>query len=168
MTKLEKLTHISLITVSIAALFAIIDQRFQPRGRTSPPSESSFAGKKVDVETPWRNSRMTVVVAMTTHCPYCIMSLPLYRRIGEIAVRDHSISFLAVTPEAVDPMRDLLSQNDVAVSGVIHSSLPKLGTTVTPSLFAVNSEGTIMRAFIGKLPEAKEAELFAMLKQQAP
>lgn len=145
MSRIEKLSHFCVIALSLTATALLIDRRFVPR---TPPkragvSETAFLGKSIGIPLPLAE-RTRVVVAMTTQCAYCIKSLPLYRRLSDIASKGVSVSpqpvspqpaLVVLSPEPENDMKAFLSEYSIRPDAVVKVGFEAIHVTATPGTF---------------------------------
>ncbi|HTX33830.1 MAG TPA: hypothetical protein VME43_02380 [Bryobacteraceae bacterium] len=164
MSRLEWASHIAVIAVCILAGTMLVDRWLSlPKG--ADPAEALLVGKHVSVEGPWDKSRLTVLVAMTTHCRFCLASMPLYQRLSQMSGGAKSgWALMIASPEPAEDVRRFLSGEHIAAAGVIHTDLRSLGVTGTPTLLIIDSKGVIGRVFVGRLSDARERQLLRLLK----
>jgi len=83
-SRIEKLSHFCVIALCLASAALLIEKRFAPRPpKRAAASETAFLGKRIGIPLPLEE-RTRVVVFMTTECPFCLKSLPLYRKFSDI------------------------------------------------------------------------------------
>jgi len=178
MSNLEKTTHIFLISVCAVSLTVLVKQNFMRNllGHAPAPSGQAaltrLAGQVVRKDVgdsltvpgaSWKHSRMNLVIALRSDCPYCAASLPLYRKISDLARSSNKdVSVVAVSSESPATVKNFLSKAQVRLDGVYQSDLAPLGIPGTPTIVVVDHEGIIQQLFVGELPEARQKVLLAM------
>ena len=160
MTVLDKITHICLISVSLVALYVLIDQKIVHSGqepRRSTPSD--FIGRRLDLpEISWPTHRRSVVLAISSHYKYCIQSTPLYRSLGSAAAAKNGPgngALVVVTVEPVETMEAFLAQQAIVATKVLHVDFDSLKVLSTPTLLLIDAQGKVVDAFVGLLPPGK-------------
>ena len=130
-----------------------------------PPGRTDFAGKALNLKgVQWGSSRLTVVVAMQTHCHYCEESIPFYRRLAEAAASSKArIGLVFCSYETPDLVTGWLSRGRVGTALVTQTSFKEIGIGGTPTLFMVDSAGVVKKAYFGRLSPADEDELMRVL-----
>lgn len=160
MPVLDKVTHVCLISVSLVALYVLIDQRMV-RSRQEPrrSTPSDFIGRRLDFpEISWSTQRRSVVLAISSHCRYCIHSTPLYRSLGSAAAAKSGRgngALVVVTFEPVETMEAFLAQQGIVATKVLHVDFDSLRVRSTPTLLLVDAQGKVVDAFVGLVPPGK-------------
>ena len=72
-----------------------------------------------------------------------------------------SLRLIAVFPQEVRQGQTYLNQLGVAVDEVRQFQMGAIGVRGTPTLILVDNQGVVKESWIGKLPEAKEADVMA-------
>jgi len=172
MSKLERGAYVSMIVVSMAALYSLVLSGFSRRvhAPAKPVVETGLVGKKLRLDAvPWSQSQTAIVLAITSQCPYCLRSLPLYRKLDKIVRESHSsVSLFVVSPEPLPVMEGFLADEQIKPGKVFHSPLAEVGLRATPTVLLVDESGTVRHVFVGQLDEAKERQLLALLNSAAP
>lgn len=167
MSKLEKAAYVSMITVCVTALYFLISSGLGRRksALTEPQTEAKLIGTPLRLDAaPWGESQRSVVLAITSQCPFCLRSLPLYRKLDKaIRASRPDISLFVVSSEPRTTMEAFLEDEQIKTKRVFHSSLGALGITATPTALIVDRSGIVRHVFVGQLDEAKERELFVQL-----
>ena len=171
MSRLEGAAYVSIIVVCAVALYSLISPRFdRPSRIRAEASESALVGKPVHLGgIPWAESHTALVLAITSQCPYCLRSLPLYRRLDRLA-RDgkQGVSLFVVSPEPTETIQTFLSDEQIKPLKVLHSSLAALGVQATPTLLIIDQSGIVRRVFVGQLNEQREGQLMDALDLKLP
>lgn len=120
-------------------------------------------GTRIDVPgITWQDTRRTVVLALSTRCPYCTASAYFYRRLKSSAdVKGYRL--VAVFPQPSDEARSYLESLHLEVLEIRELPLNRLGVTATPTLIVVDSQGRIVSAWVGQLSPAMEAAVVSTL-----
>jgi hypothetical protein len=163
MSKLEKATHICLITVSLVSLVVILEKRFA-NVIYAKPSPTELVGKHLEVAGPvWASSKVHAVLYLGVHCQYCAASMPFYRQLSELRTDGKSATMLwAVSKDPPGEIKDLLAKEQVYVSG-IYRTQKDLAIRGTPTLLIVDSSGIVRRVFEGQLDLTREHEVLAIV-----
>ena len=166
MTKLEKVTHGFLIGVCCLAGGLLIEQRFFPPGDGDTASPRDPVGREVKLPgADWQAAPYSVVLQLSSTCRFCNESMPFYQRL--VAARQAQgakMPLIVASSDAVAVMRKHLEDQQVAVDKVLHSR-PGLFDTGTPTVYIVDSKGTVKRAFVGKLDSSGEKELLSIVER---
>ena len=163
MSKLEKAAYLSIIIVCMLAAYVLIGTMHVGRANSNTVSTSQMIGKKLSLpSSDWSSARTNLVIAMSSHCRFCLASTPFYRQLADAANKDDSGKTLTVvSTESHDITQGFLMDHKIHVSRIFESSLAGLGIRGTPTILVVNSEGTIKRVYLGKLTAQEEQEVLA-------
>jgi hypothetical protein len=165
MTRLETVTHVALIGVCCLAAALLIEHRFFPASQDDESAEPDPVGQKVVLPgADWNAAPFSVVLQISSTCPYCNASMPFYRRLT--AARQSAatkLPLIVASPDAVAVIRKHLEDEQVTVDRVLHSGLQAFAV-VTPTVYVVDSKGVVRRAFVGELDAAGEKQLLAIVQ----
>lgn len=166
MSKLEVASHVALIIVSVVALGVIIEHR-RTAGTDVEKKETQLVGKTLGPPAPWGQSHETLVVAMTTHCPFCLKSMSLYRALNEFSVKRGApaLAFVVVSPEPKEVVEKFLTDKHFRAFTVYHADLAALGVSSTPTVLLVDQRGVIRKAYLGQLRGHREVELLNLINR---
>jgi hypothetical protein len=168
MNRLEKLTHICLIMVSLVSIGIILDIHFRPPTMliTSNP-QASLVGKALTFpEVDWRLSNVNVLVLINDQCHYCEKSTPFFQRISQLrAGSNGKVRFFAVSQQTEEKTRNYLNAHQILTDGVVRASHGIAQVTNTPTLILVNSSGVVKNAYIGLLTDEQEKVVFAKITE---
>jgi len=174
MSKLEGASHICVIVVCVLVGYVLVDQRFFPK-RPSLPARATaregglVAGKRADIwGIDWAAARLNLVVAMTTRCKYCLASMPLYHRLGEMSKAGGAVGLFVVSSEPAETVSAFLANEKVNARKVLEVPLGSFGVTATPTMLLVDPAGLIKKTYVGKLSAAQEEDLFANIAAPSP
>jgi len=166
MTKLEKTTHVCLIALCLLAGGLLIEQRFFSQPDDAPLTAGSLVGRQIKLPgAEWQAAPVSVLLEISSTCRFCNESMPFYRQL--MAARDDGaakVPVIVASRDAVPVMRKHLDEQQVTVDKVLHSRLDALAP-VTPTVYVVDSQGIVKRAFIGKLDAAGEQELLGIVQR---
>jgi hypothetical protein len=120
-------------------------------------------GAEINIpQVTWPDSKHTIVLVLNTHCGYCTASAGFYRELQRIASA-RKIPIIAVLPQSNDDARAYLAGLHVPISSVRQLPLSSLQVSATPTLMIVNSDGKLIRSWIGQLPPNLEKEVLSRL-----
>jgi hypothetical protein len=157
---------ISIMVVCTVAVYSLVspwfNRRASPRAKLS---ETALVGKPLHLGgVLWEQSPTTLVLAITSHCPYCLRSLPLYRRLDKLAQDgNQGVWLFVVSPESTRTMEAFLSDEQIKPRKILRSSLAEIGVSATPTLLIVDQSGTVRHVFVGQLDEQRERQLMGLL-----
>jgi len=111
-----------------------------------------------------KNTR-TLVLALSITSPYCSESAEFYRRVEQERAKD--VKLVAIFPQFVPiPIaRRYLQDEGLHVDEVQQLFLEDMGINGTPTLMLLDDGGTILDAWLGKLPRREEDEVIDAVKQ---
>ena len=157
MSTLERVSHISLILVSVAALGLIVEQRLRPA--TGPGRPSDITGTKPTIPgVEWQSrSGLSLVISVSSSCRFCGESLDFYKHLSlQRRVADLSVPVFFVSNEPEDRLREFLVAGGVVEPKVIRLAPVTLGMPATPTLLLIGPDGVVQATYIGKLSQADE------------
>ncbi len=134
------------------------------RQRVNQPLESSKqianGANLSSFDVDWKQSKQTLVLAISSTCHYCTESATFYKRLMQ---SKKTTRIVAVLPQPVQDGREYLERLGVSVDDVRQLGFDKLGVRGTPTLLLVDSSGVVKSIWIGKLkPEQETAVLDAL------
>jgi thioredoxin-related protein len=130
-----------------------------PNNRSSsniqPGTKLSLAG--ID----WAKNGQTLLLAISDKCHFCSESAPFYQRL----THDHGKTHLvAVLPQEVQEGKGYLDNLSVKIDDVKQAPLSSMGVRGTPTLILVDSNGTTVKSWVGRLAPNQEAEVLSSLQ----
>ena len=111
-----------------------------------------------------KNAR-TLVLALSITSPYCSDSADFYRRVEQERAKD--VKLVAIFPQFVTApiAKRYLQDRGLHVDEVKQLFLEDMGISGTPTLMLLDDAGTILDAWLGKLPRREEDEVIDAVKQ---
>jgi len=101
---------------------------------------------------------------MRLGCHFCEESLPYYRHLGELSVRDR-IAFVLLWPESKSALDKVAANSGVTPRLTIGSvRLRSLGILATPTILLVDRGGILRRAYVGKLDDEVAKSILSALE----
>ncbi len=166
---LEKIANAVIIMVCVVALYALVDQTIAMKSKQI--STTNIIGKPIKLSSlrGVHAKPLTVVLAMSSTCHYCLDSLPLYEKIsqGRKNTGGSRFDFVVVSPEPTGQMAKFLADHHIEADQVLQAPPTSIGVLGTPSILLVDSGGVVRRVFAGKLAASKEAELEGAIRSDA-
>lgn len=156
---LETLGHVAFIAMCVVVM-AVGMQRLLPAvaappGPPPPIAEGTRLSLHPDLGA--KESRASVVIALSSACQFCTASMPFYRRLAELGEVRDGRTRLAVVGLQPDPViRDYLAANGFEVRTVVHVSAAGVPVRATPMLLVIDGRGAVSRSWAGRLSEAEE------------
>lgn len=152
------------ILVGCLALYMlVIQQRTLPDPRPSGTLDQSVLSKIGLIPR-----GHTVVLALRTSCEYCTRSVPFYRDLLDTYRESEVVHITAVFPDDAGVATAYLRVQQLEVPAVTDQPLAALKVVGTPTVLILDSQGRILRAWVGLLPREGEAEVKTMLASLGP
>jgi Redoxin len=130
-----------------------------------PPITASVSvGDSLKSQLPdvdWSANRKTVLLALSTHCHFCTESAPFLQQLSHRSGKAFKI--VAVLPESVTAAQDYLKREGVQVDQLRQMPLDKLGVDGTPTMLLLNSNGTVMQSWVGKLDSEEQSRALKVI-----
>lgn len=115
------------------------------------------------LDVDWKQSKQTLVMAISNTCHFCTESAPFYKRLVE---NKHGARLIAVLPQSVEEGTHYLGNLGVAVDEIKQVSLSTIDVRGTPTLILVNSDGVVVNSWVGKLAPQDESLVLASLGKE--
>ena len=166
--KVELVANVAIIVVALAVGVALYKNYFRKTPPNNPTVNNQISkGTKVALpDVDWGKTDQTLVLALSTDCRFCTESAPFYQHLIQEKTGSKSFELIAVLPQPESQGRQYLKDLGVDIEHVKKAELRTLGVQGTPTLLLVNKNGEVIDVWVGKLPEAQEAEVFARLQAQ--
>jgi len=171
MPRLEKVTYICLIFVTLLSSTLLLEERFWPRavpGRRGPATTNALVGKHIEFpNVAWDHSARNVILFISSRCHFCDESSPLYRHLANLRETTPPAAIYVITRDDVPTMKQYLATKQIQVDGIYLAKVDytqSLGLRGTPTLLVVDSTGTVKRSYVGKLDNSREQDLMAALQ----
>jgi thiol-disulfide isomerase/thioredoxin len=172
MARLEKISNIAVLFAVL--LFGITKvQEFRQEhtagniGRPSP-SLSSLEGKVISVSNRLKATRRaTLVLVLSTRCPFCAASMPLYRRLADAAANSREFSMVAFVSEGARDGSLYPSKNNVdpeVLDDIRSGASLTAGISATPTILLLDRSNRVDREWIGALDANQENDLLAAVR----
>lgn len=170
----EFVANVAIILVAIL-LGAILVNRYLLHPSSKEPSPLAQRetvqikpGTKVSLPgMEWSNSRHSLLMVLSTNCRYCTESAPFYQRLAAEKAQHRDLNLVAVLPQNVEESEKYLSEHGINVNDIRRATLASLGVRGTPTLMLVDSTGSVINSWIGKLPATAETEVINAVRQCA-
>lgn len=159
--KLEIATNIAILTVSVLLTTILIRDRWSVS--SAVPSDSMVSdGDAISLPgIDWSAAQATIVLALSTTCPYCAASTPFYRQLAEKGAA-LGTPIIVTMDEPESAARQYLQRFNVPLDVVVRADLASLRIPRVPMLLVVNSSGVVSKTWQGVLTPEQEAEVFAL------
>jgi hypothetical protein len=164
---LEAATNVSVLLVALLVLYVCWASYFT--GQSQHVQSEGIKTGKILARIPeheYSSSPQTLVIALNPQCSFCNESLPFYNRL----VKSHNSTDIAphiigVSQAPLSEVKQYLQQNHLDIDVAAGVNLSSLNVTATPTMILVNSKGTILNFWVGKLSISGEQEVFKALER---
>jgi rhodanese-related sulfurtransferase/thioredoxin-related protein len=141
-----------LLTVSVVSFLASVGWRFW-RDRSFAVAAVSADGKTISIAgLDFSASKQTLLLALDKNCRFCAEESPFYQEVIE-AARAKGVRVVIAFPHSIEDGKQYLAEHHIAASDVVKVRFKSLGVAGTPTLFLLDSAGTIIGKWFGTLPE---------------
>jgi hypothetical protein len=163
-----RLSALSLNVLSVIALAVVAWNFFHKAPAGSNSMKELAVGSKPKVSgVSWNSSPRTVLLGISTTCPFCRASAPFYRDL--VAGQGDKYRVVALLPEPVAKAQPSLPELGIeSLRTIQQANYQTLGIAVTPELFIVDSHGVVEAAWKGRVNPGQEAEIFSQLGAARP
>jgi thiol-disulfide isomerase/thioredoxin len=160
MKSFERFTNFALIAA--IALFVLIHVVQFARSSESHAAHV-LIGRTVQLpHVALSQQHATLLVGISTTCPYCDASMPFYRQLAEQS--RGRVDVYAVMPESPAVATKFLAGMKFPVREV-SADLGAVGIGSTPTLLMVDGTGTIRHAWVGMQDRAGEQNILSTLQE---
>jgi hypothetical protein len=107
-------------------------------------------------------ARHTLVLVISSQCPYCIHEMPLYQKLA--VLRDSSggaLRLVAVLPEKTEAAAEFMSSSGVKADSVLSLAPLELGVPMIPTLMLLDDRGTLQKYWVGDMNRQQHQEVLA-------
>ena len=157
--KIELVANMAIIVVA-CLLGTVLVKNYLVTKRTEQTSKSDSQPvnspnvSALDID--WRQSKQTLLLAVSSTCHFCTESAPFYK---QVAMGRGRTRLIAVLPQPVDEGRRYLEQLGVTVDEIRQAPLSSINVRGTPTLMLVNSDGVVIKTWIGMLAAEQQEEV---------
>ena len=163
--KLELIANVAIIVVALLLGAVLVKRYLLPQttnaravdARIQPGTRLSLPGME------WGRSDKTLLLVLSTQCHFCTESAPFYQRLAREQSRVGRARLVAVLPQSVAEAQKYLGEHGIAVDEVRQLSPDAVGAAGTPTLIMLDSAGSVVESWVGKLPPDKESEVITRL-----
>jgi hypothetical protein len=133
-------------------------------GRAGAQNQGPREGDKISDTKDLKLSSVdrTLVLVTASSCRFCTDSMAFYRRLTDVA-RQRRIAVLGATGEDPRINETYLSLNQVKLDRVISASDNKIQVVGTPTLLLLDSRGTVLKVWRGRLSADAEQTVLTAL-----
>jgi hypothetical protein len=168
MSNLEKASHIAVLLLCVTAAGAIVRREFvKPHTPVLEETSAALLGKRLPLSGAVWN-RANIVIALSSHCQFCAMSLPLYHDLTTAhrpqQGRETETAIFVVSSEPSEMIAQFLAAAQVQADKIFTERLSELKVRGTPTVVLVDEGGVVKRVFVGKLQAHEERELLEIAR----
>ena len=166
---LNLIANVSLIAASGALGTTIWYRLFHDRQAAAKGSSAFHPGERAP-QLPgvnYSSSERSLVVFLSTTCPYCESSVPFYNKLESASVAsNHRWNLYAVFWQPADRVRAFKARVNLAADALSGVDFRNYGVHSTPTLLLVDRIGVIKRVWLGA-SLSNETEIVAALGRPA-
>ena len=157
--KVELTANLAIIIVA-CLLATVLVKNYLVNKPTAPPNDSqsqpisSPIVSSLDID--WRKSKQTLLLAVSSTCHFCTESASFYK---QLAKERGSTRLVAVFPQPITEGRNYLEALGVTVDEIRQAPFNSLNVQATPTLILIDSNGLVIKSWIGKLEEEQQHEV---------
>ena len=148
---LEKFANILVVVMTIA-LVTFFAFKYYPQTKTY---EAEFLTKGKGFtgieEIDFAANPRTLILGLSTKCPYCNQSIPFYKKLVETVKYTNDIKIVAVFPQKQDEIDRYLSEHELQIKTVPDVTLINSSIDMTPTMVWVDSDKRIVKSWQGYL-----------------
>lgn len=164
--KVELLANLAIIVVAALLAFVLVSRYLLPSEQKAGGAEAAQvkAGMKLSLPgVDWGQSNRTLLLVLSTTCHFCSESAPFYQRLAQEKSKHGDVRLVAVLPQGIEEAQKYLADHGIAVDQVRQSIPGAPYAKGTPTLILVDSTGSVVASWVGKLPAEKEAEVLSRI-----
>jgi hypothetical protein len=161
--KIELVANVAIIIVACLLAVVLIKNltKRQPESAPSLGQSQPYDSQKLSVlNIDWRQSKQTLLLAVSSNCHFCTESAPFYKQLANARGQTRLI---AVLPQPVNEGKRYLDGLGVAVDEVKQTPLGSIDVSGTPTILLINQDGAVIKTWIGKLPQDQQEEVLKLL-----
>jgi thioredoxin-related protein len=156
--RIELLANVAIIIVALLLGVVLVKRYLLPQEQ--PPAARSQIQPGTKLSLPgvdWGKSDRTLLMVISTDCRFCTESAPFYQRLAQEKAKRGRGSIVAVLPQGADEAKKYLDDHGIAVDEIKQAIPGAVGARGTPTLVLVDRKGSVVEAWVGKLPLAQES-----------
>jgi hypothetical protein len=128
--------------------------------RAPSPGVTPSPGAKITIPgVDFASSEQTLLFVLSSSCKFCKESAPFYQRIIQEAKSIKNLRLVAMLPQDEKDGEKYLGDMGITIQEVKRSRPESVGASGFPTLILVDNRGAVKKAWVGKLPAEKEAEV---------
>lgn len=159
--KIELAANVAIIVVACLLATVLVKNYLVTRhteqarnSQSQPLKNPTVSGLDID----WRQSKQTLLLAVSSTCHFCTESAPFYQQLARERGRTRLIALL---PQPIDEGKRYLEGLGVTVDEIRQTPLSSLNVNGTPTLMLVDRDGVVIKTWVGRLAEEQQAEVLS-------
>lgn len=164
--KVELTANISVIVSAVLFCFVLFSNYILPSHTGEKHQVTGRAeGTTLKLDgVNWQDHKQSLVMAISTHCSYCIRSIPFYQRLSNEAAAHHlNATLIAALPDNLTSSKSFLSSHQIHVDEISQAQLSDLGVDGTPTLLLVDNRGKVKHEWVGLLNPDAERQVISQI-----
>jgi hypothetical protein len=132
------------------------EQQTAQQSQIQPVDVAKLSALDID----WKQSKQTLLLAISSSCHFCTDSAPFYRRLTQ---NRGGTRIVAVLPQSTQEGQEYLKRLGVSIGEVRQLGLDRVGVRGTPTLLLVDEAGVVTKSWVGQLSPDQEKEVLSRL-----
>jgi hypothetical protein len=171
--RIELITNLIIAITSTLLCVVLIKNYLFSRPTPGPPQRTVIqagaapdkleSGRRISLPgVDWTKNSRTLVLALSTTCHFCSESASFYKQITQ--TRASNVGLIAVLPQSKNDSNNYLKRLGVSVDELVQTPLSLLGVKGTPTLILIDSSGTVLDSWRGKLVSDQESAVISQVR----
>lgn len=102
------------------------------------------------------DKRLTVLLFLGSHCPFCAQSMEFYRSLSELRGK-HGFGLVAIGLESEQALAQYLKDNQLEVDAIRSVRSDSFRISSTPTLIVADARGLVVKQWTGLLRDRERA-----------
>lgn len=162
---LEFATNIAVLLASAVVIAFFATAYFTPQNaqhRQIRPQKEQVLPAIAGIN--YNGSPRTLLIAMNTHCKFCIASVPFYNRlVEELRKSGKAVHTVGVFPNPKEDVEKYVKEKHLNIETVAGGDLNSLGLINTPTMVFLDNNGKILSSWIGQLTPKGEKNVLDII-----
>jgi thioredoxin-related protein len=169
--KIEVIANVAIIVVACLLAIVLVKNYFFTKAsqqanesesqRVQSESQPVNSATVSSLEIDWKQSRQTLILAISSSCHFCTESAPFYKT---LARSKGDTRIIALLPQPVEDGRKYLEKLGVSVDEVRQTGLEKIGVHGTPTVMLIDASGAVKNSWVGFLSPEAELDVLRAVK----
>ncbi len=164
----NRILNIAGVAISVILVFHLgntYGHRLIPKPATRPVAPYKAGDRLIDTaELSLSHADITLILAGSSTCPYCIRSLPLYKELAAQLRTEHIARIVAVTEDDAGYYREYLRKHGLDIDGIGRLKANVGRVHNTPTVTLAGRDGTVLNCWVGEMDSKQEAEVLRAIK----